>query len=149
MQMVTAGFALGVIGVATGEAGRLHPSAVSPESLGALAFLVVFGSLLAFTAYGWLVQHAPTPLLSTYAYVNPAVAVFLGWAFAGEHVGGREVAAGLVILASVGMLLLAREAPEEAPAIPESQLEYIGRQEAQVAELRPVPRLAELPRIAA
>ncbi len=90
---------------------------MSSASLGALAFLVVFGSLLAFTAYGWLVQHAPTPLLSTYAYVNPAVAVFLGWAFAGEHVGGREVAAGLVILASVGMLLLAREEPEEAPAI--------------------------------
>jgi drug/metabolite transporter (DMT)-like permease len=149
MQMLTAGVALGLIGVASGEAGGLDLSAVSPASLGALAYLVVFGSLLAFTAYGWLVQHAPTPLLSTYAYVNPAVAVLLGWAFAGEHVGGREIAAGLVILASVGMLLLAREAPEEAPAIPESLPEYIGRQEAQLAELRPAPRLAELPRVAA
>src|SRR3954462_9296762 len=148
MQMLTAGLALGVIGVTTGEAGRFDPSAVSSASLGALAFLVVFGSLLAFTAYGWLVQHAPTPLLSTYAYVNPAVAVFLGWAFAGEHVGGREVAAGLVILASVGMLLLAREAPADTPAIPESMPEYIGRQEARVAKLRPAPRLADLPRAA-
>src|SRR4051812_41394870 len=149
MQMLTAGVALSVIGVATGEAGRVHPSAVSPASLGALAFLVVFGSLLAFTAYGWLVQHAPTPLVSTYAYVNPAVAVFLGWAFVGEHVGGREVAAGLVILASVGMLLMAREAPDEVPATPESMPEYIGRQEAQVAVLRRAPRLSELPRAAA
>jgi drug/metabolite transporter (DMT)-like permease len=149
MQMLTAGLALGVIGVATGEAGRFDPSAVSSASLGALAFLVVFGSLVAFTAYGWLVRHAPTPLLSTYAYVNPAVAVFLGWAFAGEHVGGREVAAGLVILASVGMLLLGREEPEETPAMPESMPAYIGRQEAQVAELRRAPRLSELPRAAA
>jgi drug/metabolite transporter (DMT)-like permease len=149
MQMVTAGVALGVIGAATGEIGRVHPAHVSAASLGALAFLVVFGSLLAFTAYGWLVQHAPTPLLSTYAYVNPAVAVFLGWAFAGEHVGKKQLAAGLVILASVGMLLLAREAREEAPAIPESLPEYIGRQEARAAELRPAPRLAELPRVAA
>ena len=65
------------------------------------------------------------------------------------HVGGREVAAGLVILASVGMLLLGREEPEETPAMPESMPAYIGRQEAQVAELRRAPRLSELPRAAA
>jgi drug/metabolite transporter (DMT)-like permease len=149
MQMVCAGIALGVLGAATGEVGRLDVGRVSAASLAALAFLVVFGSLLAFTAYGWLVQHAPTPLLSTYAYVNPAVAVVLGWAFAGEHVGSREIAAGLVILASVAMLLLAREAPSEAPPIPESLPEYIGRQEARAREVRPVPRLADLHRIAA
>ena len=79
-----------------GEGGRVHPSQISAASLGALLFLIVFGSLVAFTAYGWLLQNASTPLLSTYAYVNPAVAVFLGWAFVGEHVGGREIAAGLV-----------------------------------------------------
>ena len=98
----------------------MHPAQVSAASLGALLFLIVFGSLVAFTAYGWLLRNASTPLLSTYAYVNPAVAVFLGWAFVGEQVGGREIAAGLVILASVGMLMLAREAREETPATPES-----------------------------
>jgi drug/metabolite transporter (DMT)-like permease len=149
MQMLAGAAMLGVIGVATGEAGRVHVAEISLRSVVALGFLVVFGSLLAYTAYGWLVQHAPTPLLSTYAYVNPAVAVLLGWVFLGEHVGGREIAAGLVILASVAMLLLARESAVEAPATPESLPEYIRAQEAQVAELRPAPRHGELPRLAA
>jgi drug/metabolite transporter (DMT)-like permease len=114
MQMLCAGVGLAVVGAARGE--RVHPAAVSAASLAAFAFLVVFGSLVAFTAYGWLLRHAPTPLLSTYAYVNPAVAVFLGWVFAGEHVGGRELAAGAVILSSVALLMLARhEKPKRKP----------------------------------
>src|SRR5436305_3746551 len=71
LQMMCAGAMLGLVGIARGE--RIH--AVSTSSLLAVAFLVVFGSLIAFTAYGWLLQNASTPLLSTYAYVNPAVAV--------------------------------------------------------------------------
>jgi drug/metabolite transporter (DMT)-like permease len=149
MQMLTAGAVLAVLGLATGEAGGVHPARISAASVGALAFLIVFGSLVAFTAYGWLLRNASTPLLSTYAYVNPAVAVFLGWSLAGERVGAREIAAGLVILASVGMLLLAREAREAVPAIPESDPRYIRSQEAQAAAFRPVPRLAELHRIVA
>jgi drug/metabolite transporter (DMT)-like permease len=149
MQMLTAGAALGALGLATGEGGRVHPAAFSAASLGALAFLVVFGSLLAFTVYGWLLRNAATPLVSTYAYVNPAVAVVLGWALAGEHVGGREVAAGLVILASVAMLMLAREVREEAPATPDSLPRYIRAKDAQAEAFRRVPRLAELHRIAA
>jgi drug/metabolite transporter (DMT)-like permease len=144
MQMLCAGMMLGVVGIARGE--RIH--AVSTSSLLAVAFLVVFGSLIAFTAYGWLLKNAATPLLSTYAYVNPAVAVFLGWAFAGEHVGGREVAAGLVILSSVAMLAFARE-PREGPAqIPESLPSYIREQEARAAHVPTVPALADLHHIA-
>jgi drug/metabolite transporter (DMT)-like permease len=149
MEMLIAGAVLAVLGLASGEAGRLHPSAVSGASVAALVFLVVFGSLIAFTAYGWLLRHASTPLLSTYAYVNPVVAVFLGWALVGEHVGGREVAAGAVIVSSVAMLMLARESRDAVPAIPESLPRYIRTQEAQVEAFRPVPRLAELHRIAA
>jgi len=149
MQMLTAGALLGLIGLAIGEGAKVHPSQISAASLGALLFLIVFGSLVAFTAYGWLLRNASTPLLSTYAYVNPAVAVFLGWAFVGEHVGGREIAAGLVVLASVGMLMLAREAREAAPATPESQPEYIRSKDAQAQAVRKVPRLAELHRIVA
>jgi drug/metabolite transporter (DMT)-like permease len=149
LQMLSAGGMLAVLGLATGEGGRVHPAQISGASIGALGFLIVFGSLLAFTTYGWLLHNAPTPLLSTYAYVNPAVAVFLGWAFAGEHVGERELTAGLVILASVAMLMLARETRRRAPATPESQPDYIRAQEAQVAVLRRAPRLAELHRMAA
>jgi drug/metabolite transporter (DMT)-like permease len=109
MQMLCAAVLLGVAGTAMGEVGRVHPSGVSAGSLAAFAFLVVFGSIVAFTAYGWLLRSgASSVLVSTYAYVNPAVAVFLGWVFVGEAVGGRELAAGAVILASVGMLVLAR-----------------------------------------
>lgn len=149
LQMLVAGAVLAVVGVATGEAGRVHVERISAASLGALLFLIVFGSLVAFTAYGWLLRNASTPLLSTYAYVNPAVAVFLGWAFAGEHVGGRELAAGLVILSSVAMLVGSRDPREEASPTPESLPRYIRAKDAQAEAIRPAPRLSELHRIAA
>lgn len=114
MQMLCAGVMLGIAGAGSGELGRVHLATVSPASLGALAYLVVFGSLLAFTAYGWLLKHASTPVLSTYAYVNPAVAVFLGWLFAGEQLGSRELVSGFVVLTSVMLLLFARE-PDREP----------------------------------
>ena len=124
-----------------GRARARASGAISAASLAAVAFLIVFGSLVAFTAYGWLLKNASTPLLSTYAYVNPAVAVFLGWAFVGEHVGGREIAAGLVILSSIGLLVFARAPREEPRADPRVAPRYIRRQDAQ-AGVREVPRLA-------
>jgi hypothetical protein len=84
MQMLCAGVLLAVAGLAMGEGSRVQLGAVSSASLAAFAFLIVFGSLVAFTAYAWLLKNAPTSLLSTYAYVNPAVAVFLGWALVGD-----------------------------------------------------------------
>ena len=110
MQMLCGAALLAIAGVATGELGQVHPAAVSAESLGAFAYLIVIGSIGAYTAYSWLLQSGTSSVVvSTYAYVNPAIAVILGWLFAGETVGGREIAAGGVILASVGMLVLARQ----------------------------------------
>jgi drug/metabolite transporter (DMT)-like permease len=133
-----------------GEVGRVHPAAISAGSLGAFAFLVVFGSIVAFTAYSWLLRSgAPSVLVSTYAYVNPAVAVLLGWAFAREPVSGRELAAGAIVVASVGMLVLAREPSEEAEATAETADPDVQHRDAQERPLpRPVPRLADLRRIA-
>ena len=108
MQMLTAGATLLAISAAKGDLGRVHASALGLTSIGSIAYLVGFGSILAYTAYGWLLRNAPTPLLSTYAYVNPAVAVVLGWLFAGERLGARELVAGLVVVASVALILLAR-----------------------------------------
>jgi drug/metabolite transporter (DMT)-like permease len=117
MQMLCGAALLAVAGVATGELGQVHPSAISAGSLGAFAYLIVIGSIGAYTAYGWLLQSGTSSVVvSTYAYVNPAIAVVLGWLFAGEAVGGREVAAGGVILASVGMLVLARAPRARKPA---------------------------------
>jgi drug/metabolite transporter (DMT)-like permease len=109
MQMLCGAALLAIAGVARGELSQVHPSAISAGSLGAFAYLVVIGSIGAYTAYSFLLQSGtPSVVVSTYAYVNPAIAVILGWLFAREAVGGRVIAAGAVILASVGMLVLAR-----------------------------------------
>jgi drug/metabolite transporter (DMT)-like permease len=151
MQMLCAAALLAVAGAAMGEVGRVHPAAISAGSMAAFGFLVVFGSIIAFTAYGWLLRSgASSVLVSTYAYVNPAVAVLLGWLFVGETIGGRELAAGVVILASVGMLVLARTTDdrEEAPLLPETVGPYLRRKEAQDRPIQQVPRLGDFPRMA-
>ena len=76
LQMLGGGLGLGLASVFSGE--RLHPAAVSGSSLLALGYLVVFGSIVAFTSYSWLLQVAPVSKVATYAYVNPVVAVLLG-----------------------------------------------------------------------
>ncbi len=150
LQMLCAGVLLAGAGIAMGELSRVHLSRISAASLGAVGFLIVFGSLVAFTAYAWLLKNASSSLLSTYAYVNPGVAVFLGWAFVGEHVGGKELAAGLVILSSIILLVFGRGPRAAAEPIAESLAPYIRRKDAQIVEFpRPVPQLAELRRIVA
>jgi drug/metabolite transporter (DMT)-like permease len=147
LQMLCGGAMLGVIGSGAGELSQVRLGAISPASLGAVAFLVVFGSIGAFTAFGWLLRHASIPVLSTYSYVNPAVAVALGWLVMGERVGGKEVAAGLVILASVGLLFFAHDPEPDAEPTSESLAPYIRGKDAQTAGFRSAPRLAELRRI--
>jgi len=150
MQMLCAGVLLAVAGLAMGEGSRIRLGAVSAASLAAVAFLIVFGSLVAFTAYTWLLKNASASLLSTYAYVNPAVAVFLGWALVGEHVGSKEIAAGVVILSSVALLVFGRDARVVAEPTAESLAPYIRRQDARLVEFpRDAPRLSDLRRIAA
>jgi drug/metabolite transporter (DMT)-like permease len=149
MQMLCAGAMLAVVGIGRGELGQVHLSEISNASLAAVLFLIVFGSLVAFTTYGWLLKNASTRLLSTYAYVNPAVAVLLGWAFIGEKIGGREIAAGLVIVSSVGLLAFAREPREQPEPTAESLPFHIRAQEARTVEIRSAPRLSELYRVAA
>jgi drug/metabolite transporter (DMT)-like permease len=151
MQMLCAAALLAVTGAATGEVGHVHPSAISGGSIAAFGYLVLFGSIVAFTAYGWLLRSgAPTVVVSTYAYINPAIAVLLGWLFAGEVVGGRELAAGAVVVASVGMLVLARQPQEreDAQPLPETVAPYLRHKEAQEEMPPPMPRLADLRRMA-
>ena len=150
MQLLCAGVLLGVAGLSAGEGSRVHPGAVSSASLAAFLFLIVGSSLIAFTVYGWLLHNASTSLLSTYAYVNPAVAVFLGWALLGEHVGSKEIASGFVILASVALIVFGRGVRVVAEPTAESLAPYIRRQDARVVEFpRAAPRLSELRRISA
>ena len=115
MQMLVGGVALAAFGIAIGEVGDVHPSQISLRSVGGLAFLIVFGSIVAFSAYGWLLRVARTSLVATYAYVNPVVAVWLGWAFLDENVSARTLLAGAVIVASVALIVSSRRAPARKP----------------------------------
>jgi drug/metabolite transporter (DMT)-like permease len=86
----------------------LHWQHVSTTSIVALAYLIVFGSLVGFSAYVWLLRSAPLSLVSTYAYVNPVVAVILGAVFIGEALNARTLIAGGIILAAVALIVVAR-----------------------------------------
>jgi drug/metabolite transporter (DMT)-like permease len=107
MEMMAGSLALLVFGVITGELGKVHFQSVSWQSLVALAYLVVFGSLLAFSAYVWLLRHTRTAVAGTYAFVNPAVAVLLGATFAGEVLTPRVVIGGSVIILAVVLVFSA------------------------------------------
>ncbi len=107
MQMLCGGVLLAVAALWTGELTHLHVSRISGPSLLALAYLVGFGSLIAFSAYVWLLRAAPLSLVSTYAYVNPVVAVVLGWAFLTEPITVRTVLAGAIIVAAVALIVSA------------------------------------------
>lgn len=112
MELLAGGAWLGIAGIAGGEISRMHPSRISGESLAALAYLIMFGSIVAFSAYIWLLHSTRTSLVSTYAYVNPIVAVLLGWALLGEQVTSRTFIGGGVIVAGVALIVTsgAREA---------------------------------------
>jgi drug/metabolite transporter (DMT)-like permease len=107
-QMLAGGAVLALMAGVTGEFGRFDASAVSGDSIGALVYLTVIGSLLAFTAYGWLLRVAPLPLIATYAYVNPVVAVILGAALRDEPIDQRTLVAGAVIIGAVALIVTAR-----------------------------------------
>jgi drug/metabolite transporter (DMT)-like permease len=107
LEMIWGGVALVLAAAVTGEMGRFDVARVSTESWLALAYLVVFGSLIAFTAYMWLVRNVQPAMTATYAFVCPVVAVLLGWAIAGEPLSARSAAAGAAIVAAVAITTLA------------------------------------------
>jgi drug/metabolite transporter (DMT)-like permease len=111
MQMLCASVLLAVAGVSAGELGRMEmPSLASVVALG---YLVVVGSIVTYTAYVWLLGNASPSLVSTYAYVNPVVAVALGAAFLGEAVSGRMIVAGVAIVGAVALVVRSR--PRDEP----------------------------------
>lgn len=120
IQMLADTTLLGIAGLLAGEAGSLHLQSISLKSWLAADYLVVAGSLIGFSAYTWLIRNARTTLVSTYAYVNPVVAVLLGAAFASEPITARTLIAGAIILAGVAMIVArpARPVPATPPATP-------------------------------
>jgi drug/metabolite transporter (DMT)-like permease len=117
MQMLAGGLMLTIVAAVSGELGRVHPAAISLESWLGLAYLVVAGSLLGFTAYMWLLRAAPTSLVGTYAYVNPVVAVLLGTLLLGEPLTWRTLVGGGIIIASVALIVRTPKRADAHPAV--------------------------------
>jgi drug/metabolite transporter (DMT)-like permease len=133
LQMLTGSVVLGVMAVLRGEHLAFRIEAVTVESLLGWTYLIFIGSLVAFTAYVWLLRVAPLPLIATYAYVNPVVAVALGAVVLGETVTQRTLVAGAVIVFAVALIITARsrmspaagsdDVPERAAAPPKRESE--------------------------
>jgi drug/metabolite transporter (DMT)-like permease len=105
VQMLLGGGVMVAIGLVSGEAAEVRMGSVSLDSALAFAYLVVIGSLVAFTSYVWLLQNAPISTVATYAYVNPVIALFLGWAILSEEITATMFVAAAVIVASVAAVV--------------------------------------------
>ncbi|MBC8016377.1 MAG: EamA family transporter [Sporomusaceae bacterium] len=116
MQMLTGGMLCLLFGLLTGEAGRIDFAQVSARSALAVGYLIFFGSIVGFSAYIWLLKVADSAIVSTYAYVNPIVAVILGWALAGEQMTTQDAVAAAIIVVAV-ILITKANSPKTAPAV--------------------------------
>jgi drug/metabolite transporter (DMT)-like permease len=116
MQMLAGGLLSGLFGTLLGEWPAVDLSAISVRSTLALGYLIVFGSIVAFTAYTWLLRVTRATRAGTYAFVNPIVAVFLGWSIGGEPVSRRTLIAGAVIV--TGVVLILRSRARTDPPVP-------------------------------
>lgn len=116
MEMLVGSLGLFILGTVTGEWSQMELTSFSTRSLLGFAYLVVFGSLVGFASYVWLLRVAPTMLVSTYAYVNPLIAILLGSLLAGESLTPRIVLAVMFILGSVVLITLTNPATSKSAA---------------------------------
>jgi drug/metabolite transporter (DMT)-like permease len=114
--LLSGGVLLFMAGIVSGELRDFRPDAISFKSLAALGYLVAFGSVVAFGAYSWLIRRRSLAAVSTYAFVNPVVAVIVGWALGGESLNARVVAAATLVVAAVMLILSRRAAARDARA---------------------------------
>ena len=115
MSLLAGAVMLLLVGTGTGEAARLDVAAVSLKSLLALGYLAVAGSLVAYSAYFWLLNRFPPTLIATHTYVNPLVALVLGWAIAGEVLTAGFVFGGLAVIAAIALVSRASSREDQSP----------------------------------
>jgi drug/metabolite transporter (DMT)-like permease len=115
MQMVSGCICMLLTGFLLGEGRALDFAAISSRSWAAFAYLVVMGSIVAFPVYVWLLEHSTPAKVSTYAYVNPVVAVFLGWLVLGEPLNGRIMLASAIIIGAVAIITIGRTKSPSKP----------------------------------
>lgn len=112
MEMICAGVTLCLIGAASGELGRISAASLVSASELALGYLIVFGSVLGYSTYEWLLHHASSQLAGTYAFACPLVAVILGWWLLGEQISGHALLAAAAIAVGVALIMLHPRKPE-------------------------------------
>ncbi|MHB8511754.1 MAG: EamA family transporter [Actinomycetota bacterium] len=117
MQMLCGGVLCVVAGIATGELSKFHPSSIKLSSALALIYLIFIGAIVGYTSYIYALAHGRTSLVSTYAYVNPVIAVILGALILNEHIGSRSILGGAIIVSSVAIILSSRPKTAEQTAI--------------------------------
>jgi drug/metabolite transporter (DMT)-like permease len=105
LEMLGGGIALIIVSYFFGDWGRFHITLITTKSLFAISYLIIFGSLIAFTAYIWLLDAAGPAKATTYAYVNPVVAVILGWLMAGEELSAKMIFSAIVIIIAVAIII--------------------------------------------
>jgi drug/metabolite transporter (DMT)-like permease len=110
-EMLAGGLTQTIFGLAHGELPRLLAASPSPRAIGSLVYLAAVGAWAGYGAFSWLISHARPTLVSTYCYVNPLVAVMLGWALAGEPLSGKTAAAAALIICSVALVTTSRAEP--------------------------------------
>jgi drug/metabolite transporter (DMT)-like permease len=113
LEMAVAGGLLVALAVTVGESARLDLAELSWRSLVALAYLILIGSLVAYSAFVWLLQNSNPSTVATYAYVNPAVALLLGWAVLAEQITPTILAGALIVLASVALAVRGEDDPHD------------------------------------
>jgi len=109
--MVSGGAVLLGLALLTGDAATVLERGASVKAVLSWGYLVVMGSVVGFSAYSWLLRRVSPALVSTYAFVNPVVALALGWAVAGEVLSGRGALAAVLIVGAVAMIVIPRRAP--------------------------------------
>jgi len=114
LQMLGGGVALTVTALFHGDFGRLDVAAISGRAWIAFFYLITFGSLVGFSTYVWLMKHSTPARVSTYAYVNPVVAVFLGWLVLHEPISSRTIVASAIIVAAVAIITVQKNKPKVA-----------------------------------
>lgn len=135
MEMLSGGVVLLFASILTGDWTKIEFSAVSAESLAAMFYLSIVGSIVAFTAYIWLLKNVSASRVGTYAYVNPLVALLLGWTFADEAITTRTIAAAAIIIGSVALITIYRTKPAPKPSelIPDLEIPQVRQKVTPVA----------------
>jgi len=142
MQMLAGGSLLVLMALITGDFQRLNFNRVSWLSIGAVFYLLVFGSIVGFTAYSWLMRNVAPARAATYAYVNPMVAVFLGWLLASEPFTPKVLIAGAVIVSSVVLITTYGADESQQPAQPDTREKAFDSEEIAADLLCPNPPCA-------